>query len=55
MRGRALSLRGQGSWTVLWKIFMELNLTLRLGFCFLERGFALRHSLTVSILRISVN
>ena len=30
MRRRALSLRGQGSWTVLWKIFVELNLTLRL-------------------------
>ena len=34
---------------------MELNLTLRLEFYFLERGFALRHSVTVSILRTSVN
>ena len=34
---------------------MELNLSLRLEFYFLERGFALRHSVTVSILRTSVN
>ena len=34
---------------------MELNLTLRLEFYFLERGFALRHTVTVSVLRISVN
>ena len=34
---------------------MELNLTLPLEFYFLERGFALRHIVTVSMLRISVN
>ena len=48
-------MRGQGSWTVLSKIFIELNLTLRLEFYLLERGFALRHSVTVSILHTSVN
>ena len=34
---------------------MELNITLRLEFYFLERGFALRHIVPVSILRISLN
>ena len=49
-------MRDKGSWTILWKILIGLNLTLLLECYFLEReGFVLRHSVTVSTSRISVN